>query len=45
MKKPFPFNNGADEWSKALNRATLISMISLLVSAIVFCAKLILIFG
>ncbi len=45
VKKPFPFNNGTDEWSKALNRATLISMISLIVSVVVFGVKIALIFG
>lgn len=45
MKKPFPFNNGTDEWSKALNRVTLISLISLIASLIAFGAKLVLIFG
>ena len=45
VKKPFPFNNGTDEWSEELNRATLFSMISLVVSVVVFCVKIVLIFG
>ena len=45
VKKPFPFNNGTDEWSKALNRATLISIISLIVSVVAFGVKIALIFG
>ncbi|EEV00689.1 hypothetical protein ROSINTL182_07480 [Roseburia intestinalis L1-82] len=41
MRKPFPFNNGKDDYSRALNRVTLISIISLVVAIVVLILRLI----
>lgn len=41
MRKPFPFNNGKDDYSRALNRVTLISIISLVVAIVALILRLI----